>query len=251
MAVCVVGSATQSGQQRGSLMEQAPHLGMWWLSRWRTCATVCTRPGGVRVVPGGTGRVLGGAEQPRTPRVTALGLASRWRVREDFAEDGAWAREVVERQPRHVSAQEQPARWGPDPPVAVADTQLPRTSQPVGGTCPCHASRARRPHRAESVRAHNGVVRGDVVPGHPGPYVPPAARLSCRPSQRPPGESCRTQTAVAVEVWRQADRGAAAPRLAVFDGASAVDPVIQPCLHPAPGHRQIALVTRRRVDARR
>lgn len=97
-------------------------------------------------------------------------MESRWRVLEYFAEDGAWDREVVERHTLHLIEQERPARWGPYPPVAVDDTRLHRTSQQVWGTCALHESSARRPNRAETVRAHNWVVMGDWVPGQPWTY---------------------------------------------------------------------------------
>jgi hypothetical protein len=231
-------------------MEQSPQLWMWWLSLLSTFATVFTRPGWVRFVQWVTGMVLCGEEHTLTQILTALGMESRWRVLEYFAEYGAWDREVVERQTLHLIEQERPARWGQYHPVAVDDTKLHRTSKQVWGTCTFHESSARSPNRAETVRAHNWVVMGDLVPGQPWTYLPHAARLYCRRSQLPPGESFRTKTALAVELLRQADRGSAAPILAVFDGAYAVDTVIQPCLHPDPGQQRIAIVTRLRVDAR-
>jgi hypothetical protein len=62
---------------------------------------------------------------------------------------------------------EQPSRCGAYPAVAIDDYKLHRTSAEVWGTCTFHEASARCPNRAETVRAHNWVVRGDLVPGTP------------------------------------------------------------------------------------
>lgn len=231
-------------------MDQAPRLWLWWLSLLSAFVPGFTRPGWVRFVQWVTGTVLCWEEHTLTQILTALGLESRWRVLERFAAYGAWDREAVERQTFRLIEQERPARWGQYHPVAVDDTKLHRTSKKVWGTCTFHESSARSPNRAETVRAHNWVVMGDLVPGKPWTYLPHAARLYCRQSQLPAGESFRTKTALAVELLRQADGESAVPILAVFDGAYAVATVIQPCLQPQPGQRRIAIITRLRTDAR-
>jgi hypothetical protein len=134
--------------------------------------------------------------------------------------------------------------------VAIAETTGHRTSKQVWGTCTCHEASARSPKRAETVRAHHWVEMGDVVPGRPWTYLPPAARLYCRRGQRPTGESFRTTTMLAVELWRQADAESVAPVLAVFDGADAVDTVVHPCLAPGEGRRRLECITRLRAEAR-
>jgi hypothetical protein len=189
-------------------------------------------------------------EHTSTPILTALGLEARWRVLEHVAEYGAWEREAVERQTRRLIEQERPARWGSYHPVAVDDTKLHRTSTHVGGTCTIHESSARSPNRAATVRAHHGVVMGDLGPGRPWMDLPHAARRHGRQNQWPPGETVRTKTALAVELWRQADAESIAPILAVCDGAYAMATVVKPCLEPETGRRRIELVTRRRADAR-
>jgi hypothetical protein len=70
-------------------MDQATPLWTGWLSRLRACAPAFTPPGWVRFVPGGTAMVRCWEEHPSTPLLTALGLASRWRVLGHGAEDGA------------------------------------------------------------------------------------------------------------------------------------------------------------------
>lgn len=231
-------------------MDQATQLWGWWLSLLNAFAPVFTRPGWVRFVQWVTGMVLCWEEHTLTQILTALGLASRWRVLEHFAEYGAWDRQAVERQTLRVLEHERPARWAGYHPVAIDETKLHRTSKRVWGTCTFHESSARSPHRAETVRAHNWVVMGDLVPGRPWTYLPHAARLYCRKSQVPAGESFQTKTAWAVELLQQADAESSAPILGVFDGAYAVATVVEPCLTPGPGQRRIAILTRLRVDAR-
>ena len=231
-------------------MDQATQLWIWWLSRLSPFARVFTRPGWVRFVQWVTGMVLCWEEHTITQMLTALGLESQWRVLEHFAEYGAWDRQAVERQTLRVLEQERPARWGRYHPVALDDTKGHRTSKKVWGTCTFHEASARSPNRAETVRAHNWVVMGDLVPGRPWTYLPHAARLYCRQSQLPMGETFRTKTALAVELLRQADAESVAPLLGVFDGAYAVDTVLRPCLEPEVGRRRLEFVTRLRADAR-
>jgi hypothetical protein len=156
----------------------------------------------------------------------------------------------VERHTLRLIEQERPARWGRYHPVALDDTKLHRTSAKVWGTCTFHEASARSPNRAETVRAHNWVVMGDLVPGTPWTYLPHAARLYCRQKQLPPGETFHTKTAWAVELLRQADAESTAPSLGVFDGAYAVETVVKACLNPGPEQRRIEILTRLRVDAR-
>jgi hypothetical protein len=231
-------------------MEPAIQLWVWWLSLLSTFAPVFTRPGWVRFVQWGTGMVLCGEDHTLTQILTALGLESRWRVLEHCAEYGVWDREAIERHTLRLIEQEPPARWGQYHPIAMDATTLHRTSKQVWGTCTCHESSARSPNRAETVRAHDGVEMGDLLPGRPWTYLPHAVRLYCRQSQLLAGEAFRTKTALAVEWLRQGDTESPAPILAVFDGASAVETVVTPCLAPEGGRRRIELVTRLRTDAR-
>jgi DDE superfamily endonuclease len=186
------------------------------LSLLSAFAPVFTRPGWVRFVQWVTGMVLCWEDHTLTQILTALGLESRWRVLEHFAEYGAWDREAIERHTLRLVEQERPTRWGCYHPVAVDDTKLHRTSKQVWGTCTFHESSARSPNRAETVRAHNWVVMGELMPGRPWTYLPHAARLYCRQSQLPAGETFRTKTALAVELLRQADAESAAPILGFF-----------------------------------
>jgi len=148
-------------------MEQATPLWVWWWSWLSAWAPVFTPPGWVRFGHWVTGMVLAWEAHPSTQSLTALGLESRWRVWEHCAASGAWDREAVARHTRRWLEPGRPARWGRYHPVAVADTTRHRTSQRVWGTCTFPEASTRRPNRAETVRAHNGVVLGDWPPRRP------------------------------------------------------------------------------------
>lgn len=226
--------------------------GLWseWQSLLFGFREVFTLGGWARFAQWVTGTVLCDEEHTITQILTALGLEDQWRNLEHFAEYGSWDRDAVERALMRLVEQEHPARWGRYHPVAIDDTKEHRTSAEVWGTCTFHESTARSPNRATTVRAHNWVVLGDLSPGRPWTYLPVAARLYFRKSQLPMGERFRTKTAWAVDMLREADEESAAPLLAAFDGAYAMETVIKPCLNPAAGHRRIEFVTRLRKDAR-
>jgi len=238
-------------------MEDAKQVWSWWQSLLANFGWVFTRPGWVRFVQWVTGMVLCGEEHTITQILVSLALESRWRAMEHFAEscpeprrDGAWDRVAVERRTIELIEHEAPARWGGYHPVAVDDTKLHRASEAVWGTCTFHESAARSPNRAETVRAHNWVVMGDLLPGRPWTFLAHSGRLYLRKSQLPEGEVFRTKTAWAVEMLRQVDTESEAPVLGVCDGAYAMETVVRPCLQPPPGRRRIEIVTRLRVDAR-
>jgi hypothetical protein len=112
-------------------MEQATQLCVWWLSLLSAFSPVLTRLGWVRFVQWFTGMVLAWEEHTIAQVVTALGLESRWRVLEHFAEYGAWDPDAVERHTLRLLEQARPARWGRYHPVVVDDTKLHRASKQV------------------------------------------------------------------------------------------------------------------------
>jgi len=148
-------------------MEDVRQIWSWWQSLLSGFRLVFTRPGWVRFAQWVTGTVLCWEKRTITQILVSLALESRWRVLEHFAEYGAWDRVAVERQTVRVIEQEHPARFGKYHPVALDDTKEHRTSEDVWGTCTFHESSARSPNRAETVRAHNWVVAGDLIPGKP------------------------------------------------------------------------------------
>jgi hypothetical protein len=231
-------------------MDDARELWSSWQSLLVAFRGEFTLGGWARFVQWATGTVLCPEEHTITQILTALGLESQWRNVEHFAEYGAWDRAAVERRLMWLVEREHPARWGGYHPVAIDDTKEHRTSPDVWGTCTFHESTARCTNRATTVRAHNWVVLGDLVPGKPWTYLPLASRLYFRKTQLPIGERFRTKTDWAVEMLREADAQSHAPILAAFDGAYAVETVVEPCLNPPPGGRRIEFVTRLRRDAR-
>lgn len=231
-------------------MEDGKRLWRAWQSLIAVFAEVFTRPGWVRFVQWVTGTVFGWEEHTITQILVSLGLEDRWRVLEAFAEYGSWDRAAVERQTVRLIEQERPARWGGYRVEALDDTKLHRTSEKVWGTCTFHESTARSPNRAETVRAHNWVVLGDLVPGRPWTYMPHSARLYFRQSQLPAGEKFCKKTELGAALLRQTDAESEAPLLAIFDGAYANATVIGPCLEPEPAQRRTEILTRLRIDAR-
>ena len=232
-------------------MDDAKQLWASWQSLLVTYGTVFTRPGWVRFVQWVTGTVLCPEEHTITQILVSIGLEERWRTIEAFAEYGAWDRAEVEQTTMRLIEEEQPAaRCGPYRPVAVDDTKVHRTSEKVWGTCTLHESTARCPNRAETVRVHNWVVAGDLLPGKPWRFLPHSARLYCRVKQRPKGMKFRKKTELAVDLLRQEDAVSQAPLIAVFDGAYANETVVKGCLQPTTAGRRIEIVTRLRFDAR-
>jgi hypothetical protein len=221
-----------------------------WQSLLGSFRPVFTRPGWRRFVQWVTGMVLCLEEHFLTRTLVGSGLEAHWRALERFAEQGAWSRMAVECQTIRLVERERPVRWGGYRPVAVDDTKSHRTSAKVWGVCTFHESSARSPNRAETVRAHNWVILGDLLPDQPWWFLPHSSRLYFRRSQLPQGETFRTKLELAVEMLRQADAVSTAPLLGIFDGAYAQKSVIQPCLRPEAAERRIEILTRLRLDAR-
>lgn len=220
-----------------------------WRELLAPFAFVFTRPGFVRFAQWVTGTVLAWEQHTLTQILTSLGMEDRWRVLERFAECGAFRREAVEEQTRRLIETERSPRFAGYRVVALDDTKCHRTSKGVWGVCTFHEPAGRSPNRASTVRAHNWVVAGDLVPGTPWTYLPHTARLYFRRAQLPGGETFAKKTDLAVAMLRRADADSPAPILGVFDGAYANQTVIRPCLDASNG-RRIDVVTRLRYDAR-
>jgi hypothetical protein len=225
---------------------------IWWLwqSMLESFQPFFTRGGWVRFAQWVTSMVLCDEEHTITQSLTSCAAEDRWRVIEHFAEYGSWDRPAVERQLDRLVAAEAPQTLSGYRVVALDDTKEHRTSPDVWGTCTFHESTARSPNRAETVRAHNWVVLGSLTPGQPWDYAPLASRLYFRKTQLPVGETFRTKTELAVELFQQADQESSQRVLAVFDGAYANETVVTPLLAPPSGGRCIQFVTRLRKDAR-
>ena len=112
-------------------MANATQLWTYWQSLVQPFQAVFTRPGWVRFVQWLTGMILCWEEHTITQILTALGLESRWRALEYFAELGAFDRPAVERQTLRLIEREQPPRWGRYHPNTLDDTKLSRSKSGV------------------------------------------------------------------------------------------------------------------------
>jgi hypothetical protein len=237
---------------------KANRLWSLWQAILLSVAVGFTRPGRCRFVEWATGLALNVAEHTITQSLVALGRPADWPALESFAEYGSWdlpglqdalARRVAELPDClwygfHV--------WGGD------DTKVHRNSKGVWGTCTFREHTARCPNRAGTVRAHNWVVSGALLPqqGQPALFLPVAGRLYFRKAQMPaagngPPVRFRTKCELLVGMARQHAGACPGKNLEVFDGAFATRNVVRPLVKPGePGLPRIDFLTRLRLDAR-
>src|SRR5262249_39285489 len=138
------------------------------------------------------------------------------------------------------------------------DTKVHRDSADVWGTCTFHEYTARCPNRAQTVRAHNWVVLGALlpVPDQPALCLPTAASLYFRNSQLPkahhgPPIVFRTKCELLVELAREHAKACSGKALGIFDGGFALRSVVRPLVKPdEPDQPRIDILTRLRQDAR-
>jgi hypothetical protein len=201
-----------------------------------------------------TGLALNLEEHTITQSLVGLDRAPDWRALESFAEYGSWnlprlqvgVARTVDTLPDRL--------WYGFRVWAGDDTKVHRSGSNVWGTCTFHEYTARCPNRASTVRAHNWVVLGALLPcpDEPPLFLPVAGRLYFRASQLPDtGEPFRTKCELLVELLKQQAKALPGPHLAVFDGGFALGSVVQPLVRPSdPGDARIEFVTRLRHDAR-
>jgi hypothetical protein len=138
------------------------------------------------------------------------------------------------------------------------DSKVHRNSPDVWGTCTFHEYSARCPNRASTVRAHNWVVTGALMPmaDQPALFLPIAGQLYFRKTQLPPpGKGppivFRTKCELLVEQMRRHANDCPGKNLAIFDGGFARASVVRPLVKPEdPSLPRIAFITRPRHDAR-
>jgi hypothetical protein len=230
------------------------HANRLW-SLWRSLilglATGFTRPGQRRFVEWITGLALNVEEHTITQSLVGLDRPQDWKALESFAEYGSWDPLRLERQLGQAIGRLPNSRWHGYRVWAGDDTKVHRTSPGVWGTCTFHEYTARSPNRAETVRAHNWVVIGGLVPAsdQPATFLPAAGRLYFRKSQLPPGEKFQTKCEQLVAAVREQAREDG-PHLAVFDGGFALASVVRPLTHPEADQPRIEFVTRLRSDSR-
>jgi hypothetical protein len=211
-----------------------------------------TYPGFQRFREWVTGLVLNVEEHTITQSLIGLGRPDDWKALESFAEYGSRDQQTVE----EVSAElldQAPGRlrygyrvWAAD------DTKVHRSTPNVWGTCTFHEYTARCPNRASTVRAHNWVVIGALVPREQQPawFLPHTGRLYFRKSQLPAGEKFRTKCELLVELARQEATVIPGKHLAVFDGGFALQSVVRPLVCPEGAQPSVDFLTRLRSDAR-
>jgi hypothetical protein len=237
---------------------KANRLWSLWQAILLSFALGFTRRGRQRFVEWVTGLALNVEEHTITQSLIGLGRAHDWKALESFAEYGSWnvrclawgLANRLDRLPQRV--------WHGYHVWAGDDTKVHRTSADVWGTCTFHEYTARCPNRASTVRAHNWVILGALLPndGQPAHFLPIAGRLYFRKTQLPsaqkgPPITFRTKCELMVELGREHARACSGRALGVFDGGFALRSVVRPLVRPdEPGQPRVDVLTRLRHDAR-
>lgn len=223
-----------------------------WLSLVLEFASGFTQPGRRRFVEWITGLAVNVEEHTITQSLVGLDRPADWKALESFAEYGSWNERLLEWQLGWALNRLPNRLWHGYRVWAGDDTKVHRNSPNVWGTCTFHEYTARCPNRATTVRAHNWVVLGGLLPTpeQPATFLPVAGRLYFRQNQLPAGEVFQTKCELLVETLREQAQRQDGPHLAVFDGGFALGSVVQPLTHPETGRPRIDFITRLRSDAR-
>ena len=236
---------------------QATLLWSHWQDLLQPCAHAFTTPGFHRFTEWITGLALNVEEHTITQSLVGLDRTQDWKALEYFAELGAWDQPVLEKRFAQLLDAAPGTLWHGYRVSALDDTKVHRNSPNVWGTCTFHEYTARCPNRASTVRAHNWVVTGALlpVPGQPGLFLPVAGRLYFRKTQLPaaqngPPVAFRTKCELLVEMLRGHAKSCPGKHLGVFDGGFALRSVVRPLVKPEEAQQpRIDFVTRLRHDA--
>jgi hypothetical protein len=223
-----------------------------WQDLLRPCADAFTPAGFRRFTEWLTGLALNVEEHTITQSLVGLGRPQDWKALETFAEYGAWDQEALERATAGLIDGAPGRLWYGYRVWAGDDTKVHRSSKKAWGTCTFHEYTARCPNRAATVRAHNWVVLGALLPrpSQPALFLPHTGRLYFRQAQLPGGEVFRTKPQLLVELLRAEAAHVPGRHLGVFDGAFAVRTVVRPLTQPPAGQPRVEFLTRLRGDAR-
>jgi hypothetical protein len=232
---------------------------LWKLWQAILLSVACgfTRRGDQLFVLWATGLALNVEEHTITQSLVGLDRPQDWKSLESFAEYGRFdSRQLCASLAGHLGAVPD-STWHGFHVWAGDDTKVHRTSSDVWGTCTFHEYSARCPNRATTVRAHNWVATGALLPnpGAPAHFLPIAGLLYFRKSQLPtaqngPPVAFRTKCQLLVELLREHAGACPGKHLGVFDGAYAVASVVRPLVKPdQPGLPRIDILTRLRHDA--
>jgi hypothetical protein len=217
-----------------------------------------TRRGRQRFVEWVTGLALNVEEHTITQSLIGLDRVPDWKALESFAEYGSWDLHVLQWSLARDLDRRPDRSWHGYHVWAGDDTKVHRSSKTVWGTCTFHEYTARCPNRASTVRAHNWVVLGALLPnpGQPAHFLPTAGRLYFRKAQLPepqggPPIPFRTKCALLVELGRGHAKACSGKALGVFDGGFALGSVVRPLVKPdEPNQPRVDFLTRLRHDAR-
>lgn len=237
---------------------QATPLWPLWQAILIPIATGFTRRGQQRFVEWVTGLALNLEEHTITQSLIGLDRVPDWKALESFAEYGSWNLPFLQWGLARALTRRPDRTWHGYAVWAGDDTKVHRSSKQVWGTCTFHEYTARSPNRAGTVRAHNWVVLGALLPnpGQPAHFLPVAGRLYFRKTQLPapqngPPIPFRTKCDLLVELGREHAKACSGKVLGVFDGGFALASVVRPLVQPdQPGQQRIDFLTRLRHDAR-
>src|SRR6266851_128512 len=231
----------------------ATQLWATWQALSLEVATGFTEPGQRRFVEWVTGLALNVEEHTITQSLIGLDRVQDWKGLESFAEYGSWNERLVQTSISWAVERLPDGRWYGYRVWAGDDTKVHRSSPHVWGTCTFHEYTARCPNRASTVRAHNWVVLGTLLPAaeQPARFLPVAGALYFRQGQLPRGEVFQTKCQLLVGLTRQQAAAVPGPHLLAMDGGFALRSVVRPLvLPPDPSQQRIDFITRLRHDAR-
>src|SRR5215831_19332570 len=206
-------------------MNEATLTWSTWQALLNAFACCFTRRGFHRFAEWITAMALNVEEHTITQSVLALEQPAAWKALESFAEYGAWHPDRLTWALTRLIARAPGRIWHGYRVSGVDDTKVHRGSPDVWGTCTFHEYNARCPNRASTVRAHNWVVVGALLPrpSQPAWFLPHTGRLYFRKAQLPAGETFRTKCELLVDLLRrEAAHVPDGEHLVAFDGAFAV-----------------------------
>src|SRR5215204_3838439 len=237
---------------------KATRLWTLWQAILLSLALGFTTRGKQRFVQWATGLALDVEEHTITQSLIALDRVHDWKALEAFAEYGSWDVPFLHWATARRLERLPGRRWHGYRVWAGDDTKVHRASKEVWGTCTFHEYSARCPNRASTVRAHNWVITGALLPlpNQPALFLPVAGQLYFRKTQLPeaqkePAITFRTKCELLVGLLRDHANACPGKNLGVFDGAFAVRNVVRPLVKPdEPDLPRIDVLTRLRHDAR-
>ena len=166
---------------------QATRLWAMWQAILLSLALGFTQRGKQRFVQWATGLALNVEEHTITQSLVGLDRVHDWKALEAFAEYGSWDLRFLQGSLARRLDRLPGRTWYGYRVWAGDDTKVHRGSPDVWGTCTFHNYSARSPNRATTVRAHNWVVVGALLPkaNQPALFLPTAGLLYFRKTQLP------------------------------------------------------------------